>query len=247
MSRDLEEEHRLRVEQNLRELKADRELRRRSLDWMCDAGKRGYSYNFRWMGRPVIQYPQDLIALQELMWDIRPGVVIETGVAHGGSLVFHASMLELIGGDGAVVGVDIDIRSHNRAAIEAHPMARRITLVEGSSTDEATVARVRALASGRRPVMVLLDSNHTRDHVLRELELYAPLVTRGSYLVVFDTSIEDTPDGYYPDRPWGKLDNPKLAVREFLAGSTRFVVDEELESKLLVTACPEGYLRCVED
>ncbi len=247
MSTDPIEEHRRRVVDNIRALRADRELRARSMDWMRAAGNHGYSYNFRWLGRPVIQYPQDLMALQELIWDIKPQVIVETGIAHGGSLIFHASMLELLGNDGRVVGVDIDIRKHNRVEIERHPMFKRITLIEGSSVDEGVARQVAELASGRGPVLVILDSNHTHDHVLRELELYSPLVTNGSYLVVFDTSIEDAPSQYVTDRPWGKGNNPKTAVREFLARSDRFVVDEDLESKLLITVAPEGYLRCVKD
>jgi cephalosporin hydroxylase len=248
MSSDPVEEHRLRVERNVRDLVQDKELRKRSLAWMCEAGQHEYSYNFRWLGRPIIQYPQDLMALQEILWEYKPDLVIETGIAHGGSLIFHASILELIGGDGRVVGIDIDIRKHNRAEIEAHRMFKRITLIEGPSTEEATVSKVRELAKGKGSVMVILDSNHTRDHVLKELEVYSPLVTKGNYLVVFDTSIEDTPDGYYDGKPvpWRKGNNPKTAVHDFLRKNDRFVIDEGIESKLLVTACPDGYLRCVK-
>jgi cephalosporin hydroxylase len=205
-----------------------------------------YSYNWSWLGRPIIQYPQDVVALQEIVWRVRPRTIVETGVAHGGSTVFFASMLELAGGDGRVVAVDIDIRSHNRAAIEAHPMHRRIHMIEGSSVDPAVAGAVRALVR-EGAVMVVLDSNHTRDHVARELELYAPLVTRDSYLVVMDTVVEHMPDDAFPDRPWGKGDNPLTAVREFLARTDRFVVDKEIEDKLLVTVAPSGYLRCVKD
>lgn len=247
MPHDPVAEHEARVADNVRGLREDRELRARSLAWMCEAGRHGYSYNFRWLGRPVIQYPQDLMALQELMWSIQPSLVIETGVAHGGSVIFHASMLELIGGDGQVIGVDIDIRQHNRVEIERHRMFSRITLIEGSSTDPATVSRVHELAQGRRPVMLILDSHHGHDHVLSELRLYSPLVTKGSYLVVFDTSIEDTPDAYFVGKPWDKGNNPKTAVHEFLRSTDRFEIDEDIESKLLVTACPDGYLRCVKD
>ena len=247
MSVDPIDEHKLRVEANVASLRADSELRTRSLRWMIAAGNHGYSYNFRWLGRPVIQYPQDLMALQEILWELEPQLVIETGVAHGGSLIFHASILELIGGEGRVVGIDVDIRKHNRVEIEAHRMFKRITLIEGSSTDETVVAQVAELARGKAPVVVILDSNHTHEHVLRELELYSSLVTKGSYLVVFDTSIEDAPSEYVTDRPWGVGNNPKTAVREFLGRSDRFVVDEDLESKLLITVAPGGYLRCVKD
>ena len=206
-----------------------------------------YSYNWTWLGRPIIQYPQDVMALQEIVWRVRPTTIVETGVAHGGSAVFFASLLELAGGDGRVVAVDIEIRPHNRAAIEVHPMHRRIELVEGSSTDPAIAQRVRDLVRKGGPTMVVLDSNHTRAHVARELELYAPLVTRGSYLVVMDTVVEYMAPDAFVDRPWGKGDNPMTAVREFLARDSRFAVDTDLEDKLLVTVAPSGYLRCVKD
>jgi cephalosporin hydroxylase len=206
-----------------------------------------YSYNFRWLGRPIIQYPQDLVAAQEIVWKTRPDLIVETGIAHGGSLVFHASMLELLGENGRVVGVDIDIREHNRSAIEAHPMFKRITMIQGSSIDEAVAAKVRELAYGRQRIMVVLDSNHTHDHVRAELELYSGLVTKGNYLIVFDTVIEDMPEDSFPDRPWGRGNNPKTAVREFLKTNDRFVVDHEIERKLLLTVAPEGYLKCVKD
>ncbi|MBV9891714.1 MAG: cephalosporin hydroxylase family protein [Rhizobacter sp.] len=207
-----------------------------------------YSYNFSWLGRPIIQYPQDIVAMQELLWSVQPDLVLETGIAHGGSLIFSASMLELnaaCGGpaDARVVGIDIDIRAHNRAAVEAHPMARRITMLEGSSVAPEIVARARALAAGRKTVLVCLDSNHTHAHVLAELEAYASLTTPGSYCVVFDTLVEDMPKSFYPDRPWGPGDNPKTAVREFLASHPEFEADRSIDHKLLVSVAPEGFLR----
>jgi cephalosporin hydroxylase len=205
-----------------------------------------YSYNFSWLGRPVIQYPQDLIAMQEIIWQVKPDLIIETGIAHGGSLVFYASMLELLAGQGQVLGIDIDIRQHNKQAIEEHPMSKRISMMQGSSIDEALVAHVREFARGKERVLVTLDSNHTHDHVLAELQHYAPLVTKDSYLVVFDTIVEDMPDDFYPDRPWSKGNNPKTAVREFMKTSDRFEIDTEITNKLLITAAPDGYLRCVK-
>ena len=207
-----------------------------------------YSYNFSWLGRPIIQYPQDIVAMQELLWSVQPDLVVETGIAHGGSLIFSASMLELnaaCGGpaDARVVGVDIDIRAHNREAIEAHPMSRRITMLEGSSIAPEIVAQVRELAAGRKSVLVCLDSNHTHDHVLAELEAYASLTTPGSYCVVFDTLVDDMPKSFYPDRPWGPGDNPKSALREFLASHPEFESDRSIDHKLLVSVAPEGYLR----
>lgn len=225
----------------------DPDVRKGAGDLVARTLKYKYSYNFSWMGRPMIQFPADILALQEIIWGVRPDMVVETGIAHGGSLVFFASMLQLLGGRRDVVGVDIEIRPHNRREIESHPMFPWITLIEGSSTDEPVAAKVRALAAGRSAVLVVLDSMHTHDHVLRELELYAPLVTRGSYLVVFDTIIEDLPDDAYPDRPWNRHDNPKTAVREFLKTSDRFEVDRALEDKLLITAAPQGFLKCVRD
>lgn len=206
-----------------------------------------YSYNFAWLGRPIIQYPQDILAMQEIIWKVRPDLIIETGIAHGGSLIFYASMLELAGGDGLVLGIDIDIRQHNRLEIENHPMKKRIAMIEGSSVHEETFERVRQFAHARRSVLVALDSNHTHAHVLKELGLYSPLVNRGSYLVVFDTVIEDMPEGSFPDRPWGKGNNPKTAVREFLKVNDRFAADKEIENKLLITVAPGGYLKCIKD
>jgi len=207
-----------------------------------------YSYNFSWLGRPIIQYPQDIVAMQELIWSIQPDLIIETGIAHGGSLVFYASMLELnaaCGGpaEAGVVGVDIDIREHNRRAIEAHPMSKRITMIQGSSVAPETIEEVRATAVGRTRVLVCLDSNHTQDHVLTELLAYAPLTSIGSYCVVFDTIIEDLPAGMHPDRPWAPGDNPKTAVREFLKAHPEFTIDKGVDHKLLISVAPDGYLK----
>lgn len=215
-----------------------------SFDWFLASARARYSYQFTWLGIPIIQYPQDIVAVQELIWSVKPDLVIETGIAHGGSLILSASILELLGGDGRVVGVDIDIREHNRVAIEAHPMFRRIEMIEGSSIDPGIVARIRSLAEDRERVMVFLDSNHTHDHVLAELEAYQALVTPGSYLVVFDTVVEDMPEEFYPDRPWGPGDNPKTAVHQFLAGNDRFEIDTGLEQRLGITVAPDGYLKC---
>lgn len=225
---------------------ADRDLQDAASDLFLRSCEYRYSYNFSWMGRPIIQYPQDMIAMQEIVWRVQPDLIIETGIAHGGSLVYYASLLELLGGDGLVLGVDIDIREHNRAAIESHPMAKRIRMIQGSSIDAATVDRVAEAARGRKRILVTLDSNHTHAHVLEELRLYSPFVTVGSYLVVFDTVVEHMPKAMFPDRPWGPGDNPKTAVHEFLRGSDRFVIDHDVEHKLLLTVAPDGYLRCVK-
>lgn len=225
----------------------DAELRTKTDQWLNHCSRYEYSYHFKWMGRPVIQFPQDLIALQEIIWETKPELIVETGVARGGSLIFYASLLELIGGNGRVVGIDVDIRDHNRHEIEQHPMYKRITLLDGSSTDDGILQQVRTIAADARRVLVVLDSNHTHAHVLRELQLYSPLVRAGGYLVVLDTFVEDMPEGFVVDRPWGRGDNPKTAVWEFLKTTDRFTVDERIQNKLLITVAPDGYLKCVKD
>lgn len=232
------------VQSNIDGLREDAKLKSRSLSWLRDTLPHRYSYNFSWMGVPIIQYPQDIVAMQELIWRVKPELIIETGVAHGGSLVYYASLLELTG-RGEVLGIDIDIRPHNRAVIEAHPMARRISMIQGSSIDEAVVREVRERAAGHAPVMVVLDSNHTHEHVLAELRAYADLVTVGSYCVVFDTVVEDLAGDLYPNRSWSVGNNPKTAVHAFLREDDRFEIDRDVEAKILITVAPDGYLRRV--
>ncbi|MBB4361484.1 cephalosporin hydroxylase [Bradyrhizobium sp. CIR18] len=226
----------------------DGELALATRAWMDRANRAKYSYHFEWMGRPIIQYPQDILAVQEIIWSVKPDLIIETGIAHGGSLIFSASMLELnaiSGGakDAEVLGIDIDIRAHNRAAVEAHPMARRISMIEGSSVAPEVVAAVRAKAAGKRSVLVMLDSNHTHDHVLAELDAFAHLATVGSYCIVFDTVIEDMPADAFTDRPWSRGNNAKTAVCEFLERHPEFEIDKSIQHKLLVTVAPDGYLK----
>jgi cephalosporin hydroxylase len=234
------------VAANIEGLKADPDLRALSRIWARAVGAHKYTYNFTWMGRPIIQVPQDVMAMQELIFRVQPDAIVETGIAHGGSLVFYASMLELLGGDRFVLGVDVDIRAHNRQEIDAHPMRRRIQMIEGSSVDPVVVSRVHEAVRGRR-VLVALDSNHTHDHVLAELRAYAPLVHEGSYVVVFDTLIEDLPASFSEGRPWGPGDNPKTAVRAFLGEDDRFAPDESIDAKLQISVAPGGYLRCLRD
>jgi cephalosporin hydroxylase len=226
--------------------------------WMRESARFSYTYNFSWQGRPIIQYPQDIVAMQEIIWSIRPDLIIETGIAHGGSLVFSASMLALLDLCDAVeagatldpkrsrrkaLGIDIDIRPHNRAAIEAHPMAGRIQMIEGSSVAPEVIAKVTRIAQDYGRVLVCLDSNHTHEHVLAELQAYAPLTTVGSYCVVFDTLIEDLPAELFPDRPWGPGNNPKTAVRAYLQDHPEFRIDESIPHKLLISVAPDGYLQ----
>ncbi len=217
-----------------------------------------YSYGFSWLGRPIIQYPQDMVAVQELVWEVRPDLIIETGIAHGGSLILSASLLALLDMCDAidsgrpfdpreprrrVLGVDVDIRAHNRAAIQAHPLVGRIDMLQGSSIASEIVEEVHARAAGFRNVMVFLDSNHTHEHVLAELEAYAPLVSPGSYCIVFDTIVENVPKSMYPDRPWGPGDNPMTAVHAFLKRHPEFSIDSDIQKRLLITVAPNGYLR----
>ena len=230
------------------EMGRDPKLAMVTRSWMDEAQAARYPYHFEWMGRPIIQYPQDIVATQEIIWSVKPDLIIETGIAHGGSLIFSASMLELnaiSGGpqDAEVLGLDIDIRAHNRAAIEAHPMARRISMIEGSSVAPEVVAKVKAKTAGKSSVLVLLDSNHTHDHVLGELNAYAHLTSVGSYCVVFDTVIEDMPDDAFSDRPWGKGNNAKTAVWDFLKRYPEFEIDKNIQHKLLITVAPDGYLK----
>ena len=217
-----------------------------------------YSYNWHWLGRPIIQYPQDVVVMQELIWEVKPDLIVETGIAHGGSLIFSASMLALLDMCEAieagqtldpsvskrkVVGVDIDIRAHNRAAMEAHPMRSRIEMIEGSSIADETIAKVKQAAVGHQRVLVCLDSMHTHDHVRAELEAYAPMTSVGSYCVVFDTLIEDMAADAYPDRPWGQGDNPKTAVWDYLKTHPEFEIDKAIPDKMQITVAHDGFLR----
>ncbi len=217
-------------------------LKKAAHKFNVESNKAKYSYNFTWMGRPIIQYPQDIIAMQEIIWQVKPDLIIETGIAHGGSIIYYASLLELIG-KGEVLGVDIDIRKHNRKAIEEHPMYKRIHMIEGSSVEKNTVEKVKSYARDKESVLVCLDSNHTHQHVLDELNFYAPFVTQGSYIVVFDTIVEDLPENYLPNRNWNVGNNPKTAVHEFLKNNHDFEIDTSIDNKLLISVCPDGYLK----
>lgn len=222
------------------------DLQKAASDFNVESNRAQYSYNFSWMGRPIIQYPQDMIAMQELIWEIKPDLIIETGIAHGGSLIYYASLLELIG-EGEVLGIDIDIRSHNKAEIEKHPMFKRIKMIEGSAVSEETVEKVKEFVNDKKSILVCLDSNHTHEHVLQELQFYAPMVTIGSYIVVFDTIVEDLPEGYFSQkRPWGISNNPKTAVYEFLNNNTNFEIDHSIDNKVLISVAPEGYLKRIK-
>lgn len=241
-------------------------------EWLIQCFRNQYMHNFAWTGRPIIQLPADIIAFQEIVWAVKPDLIIEMGIAHGGSLMLSASLLAVLDYCEAiengttidpkqsrrrVLAVDIDIRAHNRAAIEQHPLGKMIDMIEGSSIEQETVDKVKNAAKGYSKVLLCLDSNHTHDHVIKELEFYAPLVSKGSYCLAFDTVIEDLPDDMFPDRPWKVGDNSKTAVRAYLEKLTSeevtgadgqrlfFEVDNAMQNKLLVSAIPDGILKRV--
>jgi cephalosporin hydroxylase len=243
MSENKKFEHQNKI--NIKLMGKDSSLKKVSQKWLLKGYDYEYSYHFKWLGRPIIQYPQDIIALQEIIWDVKPDVIIETGIARGGSLIFSASMLQLIG-KGKVIGIDIDIRKHNKKEIKKHSLYKRIKMIEGSSTDEKTIKKVFQIVKSTDKVLVILDSNHTHEHVLKELEAYSKLVTKTSYLIVFDTVIEDLPKKLFTKKPWSKKYNPKTAVRLFLSKNNRFEIDRAITDKLLITAAPEGYLKCIK-
>lgn len=228
---------------NIEELGNQSNLKELGLSFLVETHPSKYSYNFTWLGIPIIQFPQDIVALQEIIWEVKPDLIIETGIAHGGSLILSASILELIGGEGSVIGIDIDIRPHNREAIESHQLFKRIELIEGSSISEEVVEKVRDIAQNKKSVLVILDSNHTHDHVLSELQMYSPLVTVGSYCIVFDTVIEDIPEELFHERPWSRGNNSKTAVWEFMRENKDFEIDKTIEDKLLITVAPDGFLK----
>ena len=253
-------QHKELVASNITNLGKNIDAQSLSRVWSRETNCNGYTYNFSWQGRPIIQYPQDMVAMQELIWQIKPDLIIETGIAHGGSLIFSASqlaqldicdaieagtMLDPKNSKRKVLGIDIDIRQHNRNAIEAHPMASRIQMIQGSSIASDIIAQVIAVAQDYNRILVCLDSNHTHEHVLAELHAYAPLTSTGSYCCVFDTLIEDMPADMFPDRPWGPGNNPKTAVWEYLKSHPEFEIDKQIDHKLLISVAPDGYLRRV--
>lgn len=260
------------VRRNIEGIARDAGFRGLCQAWLRECIRHNYAQNFTWLGRPVIQVPQDLYAVQELVWACRPDLIIETGIAHGGSLMMSASMLALLDYCDAietggvldpkasrrkVVGVDIDIRPHNRMAIDSHPMRHKIHAIQGSSVSLNVARQVAAHADGYERILVFLDSNHTHDHVLEELELYAPYVSKGSYCVVWDSGVEDLPAEMCADRPWGKGNNPKTAVWEYMkrlagegrkardGGDLHLEYDHTIEHKIAITASPDGFLKRV--
>jgi cephalosporin hydroxylase len=233
------------VEQNIINQGNNEVVKKAASDFMEASIRSKYSYNFTWLGRPIIQYPQDIVAIQEIIYEVQPDLIIETGIAHGGSLILHASICELIG-KGEVLGVDIDIREHNKNEILNHRMSKRISMIQGSSIDEEIVSKVAEKVKGKEKVLVILDSNHTHEHVLAEMKMYAGFVSKDSYLLVFDTVVEDLPNDIYDNRSWGVGDNPKTAVFEFLKVNNEFIVDENYDNKLLLSVAPSGFLKKIK-
>lgn len=238
-------EFKKRNKTKIKKMNKDTSLKELSKKWISDSYPYEYSYHFNWLGLPIIQYPQDIIALQEIIWKIKPELIIETGVARGGSMIFLASILEMIG-RGKVIGIDIKIHEENKNAIKKHPMFKRITLIEDSSISKKTIKKIHELSKNKKHVMVILDSNHTHAHVLSELKAYSPLISKGSYLVVFDTLISSLPKEFFKNRSWTKSKNPSSAITEFLKINNRFKIDKTISDKLLITAAPDGYLKCVK-
>ena len=252
------EKFQIEKENRIKAYEADSELQQIANTWVTASMRKKYVYNFSWLGRPIIQYPEDIVALQEIIWQTRPDLIIETGIAHGGSLVLSASLLAMLDICDAiesgqpfdpkvskrkVLGLDIDIRDHNRRAIESHPMSSRIDMIQGSSIDHKVIEKVHQIAKGYSSILVCLDSSHTHDHVLSELKAYTPLVTKGNYCIVFDTFVEDMRKDFFPDRPWNPGNSPKTAVWEFLKSHTEFKIDKSIDHKLLISVAPDGFLK----
>jgi cephalosporin hydroxylase len=248
-------------QENIAATANNRRLQKLSQEFLKESARAKYSYNFNNLGRPIIQYPEDIVTMQELIWATRPDLIIETGIAHGGSLVMSSSMLAILDVCDAVekgekidpsrssrlvIGIDIDIRDHNRKAIENLPKSSRIKMLSGSSIEPKIIEKVRDLAKIYRRILACLDSNHTHEHVLAELEAYAPLTTVGSYCVVFDTIIKDLPNDMFPERSWGKGNNTKSAVWEYLKNNDMFEIDNHIQSKLLLSTAPDGFLKRVQ-
>ena len=239
---EFEADKRIKAEAQAR----DPALRQKALDLVIESDKYHYGYQWTWLGLPIIQLPQDIVATQEIIWATKPDVIIETGIAWGGSVVLYASILQLIG-KGEVVAIDLNLYDHVSKQIMDYPFSSRIHLYKGSSTDPGVVARVKSHVKAGQSVMVLLDSNHTHEHVLDELRTFGPMVTKGQYVVVSDTVVEDMPAQTHRPRAWGPGNNPQTALRAYLKETDRFEIDQQVNRKLLLTYTPDGYCRCIKD
>ncbi len=248
MAHDDRKEFEAHKVQQCKALGADEATFQQAVDTVVELDKYDYAYLWSWLGLPIIQMPADVVVTQEVIWAAKPDVIVETGIARGGSMIFLASMMQLLG-RGKVVGVDIDIRAHNRSSIEAHPLSERVVLIEGPSTSVEVMDKVRAEIPAGAKVMVILDSDHSRDHVLDELRHYGPLVTAGQYLVVADTLLGRIRPDQTPKKRsavWEPGNEPLTAARTYLTETDRFEVDEIVNGKLVISSSPGGYLKCVK-
>jgi len=230
---------------NIKLMNEDDSLKKLSWKWFVETFKHRYPYNFTWLGLPIIQYPHDLHILQEIIWDVKPQIIIETGIARGGSLLFYASILMLLQNKGKVIGVDLDLREHNRKKILSHPMSKNIILLNGSSTDSSVIKKIKKHLTSAKRCLVALDSNHTHDHVLEELRTYSRFVSKNSFIIVFDTHCEFLPKKLIPDRPWGKGNSGFTAVKQFLKENKNFSL-EGIEKKTLISCAPYGFLKRIK-
>jgi len=228
--------------QNIKRLGKDKSLKRIAIDFIKKSGKYHYSYNFDWLGMPIIQFPQDVMALQEIFWKIKPEIIIETGVARGGSLIFYASLMKMVNKNGLVIGIDVNIKKHNLKKIKKHFLYKNIKLMTGSSVDQKIIKKLHQQTKNKK-IMVVLDSDHSLKHVYKELKLYSNFVSKGSYMIVLDATIDNMPNDYFLNRSWNKNNNPKKAVKLFLKKNKNFVVDEQIENKLLITSAYSGFLK----
>ena len=231
----------------VKEMALDRSFKKKSIDWILQSIKHQYNYNFSWMGRPIIKYPNDIVVLQELIWKVKPDLIIETGIAHGGSIIFSASMLKMMNVKNfKVIGIDIDIRKHNLKEILKHPMKKYIKLIEGSSIGEDVLKKVTTVAKKKKRIMVVLDSNHSEEHVFNELNLYSKFVSKNSYIVLPDTYIEFLPKNTFKNRPWNKGNNPYTALKKFLKTNKSFEIDDFISAKALITEAFSGYIKRIK-
>ena len=241
--KEFNDEKKIRIKKN----QVIKKFQRASSNFLLESIKQKYSYNFTWMGVPIIQIPQDMYQIQEIIWDVKPDLIIETGIAHGGSLIFNASMLAILNSfeqkKRKVIGIDIDLRKHNKDILNKHFLKKYIQTIDGSSIDTKIFKKIKKISEKFKKILVILDSNHTHEHVLEELNLYSQIVSKNSYCIVFDTIIHNMPNDFYSDRDWNKKNNPMTAVNKFLNKNKKFEIDPEINNKLMITMAKNGYLR----
>ena len=224
-------------------LGADDTLRQQGIDLQLAADDHHYTYSWEWLGVPIIRLPDDIVVLQELIWAYRPQRIVETGVARGGSMLLDSSLMTLSGIEPAVLGIDISIFAHTHEALAEHPMSRGVTLLETSSVSDEAVSAARDFLGNAERALLVLDSNHTHEHVLAELRVLAPLLPVGSFILVADTIVEELPQGHYVNRPWDRGNSPLTAANQFLGENPGFVRDTEWSRRALLTEFRDGILR----